>query len=193
VGEYLVLLRCKVDDDTTQVGIQLKHGWTGLGGKEVTVGTTYIDGQDGWELVELGKVSIPPTGNRDSWATTGNKVQDYSIVIAAERISDAGTLDLDCIILIPSKHMIYIDGADTGVSGGIVYIENAPDGTRYILAKTQADRYGAVEYSFSDTWEYPVGGGLLVIAAQTASTHDLTDTAALAISLVPRWHTFRIS
>jgi len=72
-GEYLVLCRCAVDAGT--VGLQMRYGYelgTMIPCEEVFINNT------SWRLIELGNVTIPPTGG-DTINLTGANAQ-YTMI-----------------------------------------------------------------------------------------------------------------
>ncbi|MDD5367455.1 MAG: hypothetical protein PHQ40_00355 [Anaerolineaceae bacterium] len=190
VGRYLVLGRVKVDAYPTQVALQLQHGWMGFSRGSI-VGTTYISGQTGWKLVELGQVQLPPTGYRGTGPGIGNGMGDYALKIFAERISPAGALYLDCLILVPAEHLLIVDGVwvDTGGGELAAYI-NPTEGDQYAIGSQANGILGNIDFSFSN-WQFPPGGALLVMAAQNATFHDLTPTLTPVFSVYPRWRGLR--
>jgi hypothetical protein len=194
VGSYLVLARMKLDAGTTEVAVQLQYGWGGLGtGTATPVGTTFLSAVDdasltNWNFIELGSVDFPPTGNRDDVAITNDEIKEVELNLWAERISVAGSLDLDCYVLIPNEHL-FVAKAPTNLDA-TVDAWTGPDGFQYCLGK-DGTTYGNMEYSFND-WYYPVGGGIMVIAVQASTiSQNLTDVAAMSVQLYPRWKTFR--
>lgn len=193
IGEYLVLCRCKVDAATTEVAIKLAHGWAGLSGQETPVGITYISGTTNWYLNELGTVQIPPTGNRGSVASTGDEIKHYFLSFSAERLSAAGSLDIDCVILVPTEHLLIIDRATISAGVGSRVEAFSPNADApYALYKTAAGGlYGNVEYSFNN-WGYPVGGGLFVVVGQGANSHALSNLINLDLALAYRWRSYRV-
>lgn len=185
VGKYLVLARCKVNAGSTQVRIQLRSGFFYLVDTETVVQDTIIDGQTGWNLVELGEVQFPPMGNRDGRAD--EQIEFASLTIWAERLSVAGTLDMDALILIPSEHLFKCSATGLVIDGGPeAYVTPIDD--NYAVGNS-AGYWGNLDFNMSN-WEYPLGGGIIVTAAED-NTHTLTGTLNVTLYLVPRWQSYR--
>ena len=192
IGRYLVLARCKLSSSSTELAIDLRHGWGGFSGMESSAGITYLSAvSDGdlvnWNLIPLGTVQIPPTGNRDDLMSA--EVEDCQLSVYAERMSVSGSLLVDCFILIPAEHLVVVSGAFVGNAGGPLEIYTPTANEPYALGKTSA-LYGNVEYSF-ENWNYPRGGGILVLAAQEATQHALSVTCNLDGEIMPRWRGYR--
>jgi hypothetical protein len=190
IGRYLVLGRLRVDAPTTQVAVQLRHGWLGFSTASV-VGTTFISGQTNWRLVELGQIQLPPTSYRDGAPTIGNGLSDYGVQIFAERLSGAGNLQLDCLILIPCETLVVADGASVDASGGLLAAySGSQDGDNYAVASQSNNYIGNIAYSFTD-WAMPYDGALLVLAAQNPSFHALAPVLQPILNVYPRWRGLR--
>jgi hypothetical protein len=194
IGRYLVLARVKLSSGTTEVAVDLRHGWGGFAGMESSAGITYLSAVTdsnltSWNLVPLGTVQIPTTGNREDVAAA--EVDNYMLSLFAERLSGSGSLLVDCFILIPAEHLAVINGASVGNAAGPLELYSPPGDEPYALGKTAAaGLYGNVEYSF-ENWNYPLGGGILVLAAQAAGSHSLSVTCNLDGELMPRWRGYR--
>jgi len=193
IGSYLLLGRLKLDADTTEIAIQIQHGWTQLGGTGTIVGTTFLSGVDdsslvNWNFIELGSINIPPTGNRENTITSSDDIKNYVIQLWSERISGSGELDIDCFVLIPNEHL-FVAKSPVDINNSVDAF-TGPDGYQYALGK-DGTTYGNLDFHFTD-WFYSIGGGIMVIAVQqTTRSVNLTDTADLTIELYPRWKTFR--
>jgi hypothetical protein len=199
IGRYLVLMRCKVSSGTTQVLVRLASGWD----RFTTHTEQIIDGKTSWNLVEMGEIQIPPTGNRDGVMTTDDALGYFGLLLSAERLSASGTLDVDGFVLVPSEHIITGDGADvySGNSGQLDYYtaplypfsEKGDD--QYAIFRNPAPVNGIqfVDYTFTN-WQYPIIGGTLVVAAEPWNAgHDLTATVNASLTVYPRWKSYRTS
>lgn len=192
VGDYLVLARCKVDTGT--VGVTLGCGTAFTAEEEVALRNMVQVSNTSWQLIELGEITLPPYGIRQS---VGSGSMDYvTLQIYAEQLTGTSELDVDCLILIPTKHMIYIDDTDTYYDSVsrleptycYTYEDEENDCVNY-RAGTPAR---APDRSFLN-WYWPPGGGTIVLAGQRSSSHDLTDVVSLEMNVNPRWHNFRES
>lgn len=202
-GRYLVLGRMKLSSATVECAVDLRYGWTDIADVEQSCGITYVSGVDNanltnWNLIPLGSVEIPPTGDRDSWvSTTGGFFLSFNFVLYAERLSDAGSMDTDCFVLIPTDHLCIIKGAKVGLDGSMVdhgvYIITGDDDVSYAVNKSALASLGNVEYSF-ENWNYPrtdSRGGIVVIAAQASDTHEIGSQADVALTVYPRYLIYR--
>ena len=185
MGNYLVLARMKVNAAGTKVRAQLRGGWAGFLGKESVFGTVYISGETNWKLFEMGRISFPTTGGRGGWYGTTSDLGDFQFVFFAQRDSVAGSLDVDCFILIPTDHLFYCDGASASSSSDLTaYIYE--DESQYAICENGATVWGNIEFGF-ENWNVSPAGGILVAAAQTATSHLLTPTLYVTLDVYARW------
>jgi hypothetical protein len=70
-----------------------------------------------------------------------------------------------------------------------LWLYTDPDEGQWAIGES-SQALGGLQPSF-ENWEYPVGGGLLVVAAQASTGHTLSRTVAFSISLYPRWKSYR--
>jgi hypothetical protein len=188
IGKYHILCRMKVASSATQVMIELKQYWQG---SYSSAGLTFIDGETTWTLFSLGTISLPPSGDRDNVASSHADFDDCGFSIYANSVDDTGTLDIDCYVLIPAEHTLTILGGEVSVSNTTLSIFTDPDELIWGLG-TSTQAQGGLQIS-PEGWEYPLGGGHLVIAAQADSGHTLaTDIDITNLALYPRWKTFRV-
>ena len=203
IGRYIVLLRCKINAASDEIALQLHHGWgryftpgTEIAGSAFLTGSAYTD----WQLVELGEIEIPPTGNRDNFATTGDRLLSYALNLHAQRVSVAGNLDVDCFVLIPSEHLVTANGASLSGTGdvGPLYFVTEPQNNQYAVCSIGNTTHAGVltpnmenvEFTFHD-WFYPVQGGIVVVAGQATNSSNLNVDLDLEFTLIPRWRTYR--
>lgn len=187
IGKYQVLCRCRVDAGNTQARIQLRSGFFYSAHElETVIQDTVIDGQTTWNLVELGEVQFPSMGNRDGLAS--GQLFTTTLAIFAERLSAGGTIDFDAFILIPSEYFFSCESLDEGVGSGPTVYKNSL-GDQFVVGRTSTV-WSNIDYSITN-WEYPLGGGLLVCAAE-GSSHTLTGTLDIDVHLYPQWQTYRV-
>lgn len=192
IGRYLVLGRVKLSSAATEVAVQLRHGFAGSAAYEAIVGTTYLSAVDNtaltnWNLVELGVVDIPPTGNRSG--IVSSTMDDYFLLLYAEQLAGASLL-FDCFVLIPAEHMVTAKGAlvDSNVNSLLNYFTGPDDFQTAVGVQAAGLNYNC-EFSF-ENWEFPIAGGLLVFAGQAQSLHALSQDVDLLLSIVPRFKSF---
>lgn len=202
IGEYLVLGRVKLSSAATEVHIQLKQGHLAYGTLTQVAGDTYLSAVTdsnltNWNLVELGHIQIPTTGNRESIANEATGLSWFGLSLLAERMSASGSLVIDCLVLIPTDY--YFTATDCRVGAGIDELQLITSNLNEQIALGSTPNSGAlggvrhysVNFSFNN-WFYPADGGILVIAGQKTAQHDLSQTLDLSIELCPRWPLFRV-
>jgi hypothetical protein len=185
IGKYHVLARMKVASSATQVMVELAQWWKGSYSSQ---GITFVDGETSWKLFSLGTISLPPFADRGNVASGHADFDDCGFAVLANSVDDTGTLDIDCYVLIPAEHSVTILGAGVDTTDNLWLYTDPDEGQWAIGESSQA--LGGLQPSF-ENWEYPVGGGLLVVAAQASTGHTLSRTVAFSISLYPRWKSYR--
>lgn len=188
VGRYLVLLRAKVGA-STECGAQISFGSTNDEGlpklEEVFFDNT------AWQLIELGEITIPPKGHRyQTDAETGANLDKLEVRVWAERLSGAGSLDLDCLYLVPSEHLFYsrTDASILATAETIMFV--LPDDSDLHLIESGTKTIARTDYSLQN-WQMPLDLGLAVVVGQEENGHDLTETYDLDLDWIPRWVMYR--
>jgi len=192
-GKFHVLLRAKVSNNTTVCHVQMKDGYDGALSWRTQQGYQVIDGAvtTSFFLYPLGTVTIPPTRGLSS----APDFSTFAIGVNAARVSGAGTLDMDSLVLIP-----YNEGAihasapipTPGLALDNIYIytreDEAIDGhTRAVVTTPPVDSL-AID---CQNWGCPVGSTMCVFAAQEETAQVITDSVTLDISRYHRWRTLR--
>jgi hypothetical protein len=187
-GRYLALGRLKCGTSTEFI-VDLYHGLGQLGdtpqGIEM-VGETKVT-NNLYKLVELGNVQIPPTGLK-IFDDFGTDTIDTWLYIYAQRISGTGNLWLDCIVLIPSEHMLTMKS--TGMAAGLfdwLYYRCGSDGKSIAYRYSGAAAYSEiVEHTVNDfTW--PPDGGMVIFAGQGTARHVGTALIDVDMYSYPRY------
>lgn len=194
IGRYLVLGRVKLSTAATEVAVQLRHGWAFAGSSlyQSVVGTTYLSAVDtpaltDWNLVELGVVDIPPTGNRSGISSA--EMGGYSLLIFAQRLAGANLL-FDCFVLIPAEHLFTAIGAR--VNDNVAHLLAAytgPDDFQTAIGVTGSTENHNCEFGF-ENWRFPIDGGIVVYASQAVDKHVLSENVDLMLTIAPRFKTF---
>lgn len=189
VGRYTALLRCQMT--AGQAAVQLKYGQTGQSATFISNEPVYIS-NTGWRLQELGVVEIPAFGGRLAASYAG--IENTQIEIWAESIT-TGSLDLDCLILIPSENFAWGEGAATQLVDA-----DARQTSFYTFEddSTIAVYYagGAVNSILAKDirkFSWPYGGGVAVIAGERSTSSVLGDAVNLVTTVYPRWDIHRSS
>jgi len=194
VGKYLVLARMKCGA-STECLVDLYQGLGQIGSDPMgieLVGETKVTNTV-YKLIELGQVQIPPFGIKmfDSGVAGA---MDTNLYIYAQRLSGTSTLSIDCLILIPSEHMLTIKNAGINHADDAIYFYSGPDGRSIAFTyDTTSGRDEIVEHTVTDfTWPND-GAGIVVHAAQSATVdHDITGTVRFIMSVYPRYSMIRV-
>ena len=118
-------------------------------------------------------------------------LDDFQLVIEAERLSGSNALDLDCLYLIPSAHLLHVRFEGSGGAGSISCNALAfPDDSQIVFGKEGGEPVTSTEFVLLD-WFFPLHVGFAVAAAQSLTAHDLTDAHDLRFTWFPRWAMFR--
>jgi hypothetical protein len=196
LGHYQLLCRCKVDSGTA-VALDIRQGSAGMADADHVVNEPAYITNTSWQLIELGRVQIPPSGWR---AAHGNNdiVKSTQFQLWAERLSGTGYLHLDCLVFIPATHFVKVEGAAIQYQAGspapftypaeIITDEND---TRTALAYLAATSPAAVLQPVDQEWYLPTDGGLLVLAAERQAEHVLAEYVYPVMYTHPRWLSFR--
>jgi hypothetical protein len=198
-GRYLVLMRCRVETSTT-VAAQLKTGLAG-GNALDPHEKIYIDNDTfstDWRFVEMGEIDIPPINKELYGRPSGTFEEETMIELWVERVSGSNGFEVDCFVLIPSRHMFFIDGADVQYDGGppafyspatvYTFPNDTVDAVAYDYSSEEPDN--TIEFSTRDFY-LPKDGWLVVVAAQRATVSTLGDDVDLEMDYHPRWYSFR--
>jgi hypothetical protein len=145
-----------------------------------------------WKLIELGEVMIPPGGYREAYEVAGDDLIKYfTFSVYAERLSGTGYLHLDSLYLIPTDHYAHgiFDAED--VSGCQLAIFTTPDDRQLARMVTYTTQYTLQGETVLSNWVLPVDPGILVVAGQEMTQHNLLDTYDVDLTWYPRWPLFR--
>ncbi len=189
VGRYHVIFRSKVTNSDTKLGVKMVFGFSSgvfdTDAPQVHYEIQYIvPGHTNWGMYSLGTIDIPPGGLRKMATNklgTGNVVRALQLRLHTERLEGTGDHEMDCFILVPADHSIFIDGitASIVVPDDIWVFTNENDTLScYVEAPgtgTIID-FPAVADIGIDTWGYPQGGGFLVVAAERKTLSNWGDT-----------------
>lgn len=191
-GQYLVLLRYKLSAGN-EVVLQMRTGYS--------QNATFAPGElkpvtaTSYRFCEMGTVGIPPMGYRYEFhPSAGDDVtlKNYQIQIWAYRTGAAVNLTVDCLVLIPIPHFTYSEGS------AIVYTDASSQTSTY--HRTTADgRAIALYYDTGSNpttnliytldpadWVMPIGGGVLVFAAERTASQVVSDAANIGWALIYR-------
>jgi len=188
VGKYLVLLRCKVDSGAT-VGVRMFSGYDNT--LTAIYQPTYYRPVYGitntlYMFKELGVISIPSFGYRRLLRNVA-LIKNFTIGVQAERTGGSGSnaIFCDCLVLIPYTHFIHASKAEMSAAR-VVHVYMDEMGESSALMSESAVALANMEVQ-SNNWEYPVDGGLLVLAAERVTASDKTDAATIYLNYRRRY------
>jgi hypothetical protein len=194
VGKMLVLGRMKVSDGTTVCRVRLESGFAGTRAYNKK-NKIVVEGDD-WTMYALGQVMLPETGRSLSANTA---ILNQILRISAERYAGSGTLDLDCLILIPIDEGFISVAAQTDPG-----TYTGPDEFSVRISRSADERISAAgSYGtegppfYTDVAVQATGGPgpgenvHVILAAQRETGSDIEDEVNLALYLYRRWLTLR--
>lgn len=189
MGRYLVLLRAKVTGSAV-CGIQMRYGYSSAPTsqqEEVFISNT------AWQLIELGEMQIPPHVYRNQLGSAGVDVRHTTISLWHERISGAGSLEVDAFCLIPAEHLVTVRGMSPQATlTPKVFIFTFPYDEQICTIDDNEDDWPlmSAEWTARD-WYLPTDPGIVVCAAQEATGHVLAHVLQVQIQYIPRWRLYR--
>lgn len=186
-GNFTVLVRAKTNSGSTSVNAYIKYGiLTGqIKRTPVTISGT------SWKLYELGTVTMPFTNSLIT-APIGN----MGIFLYLQRLSVAGSIDIDCFVLIP------IDEASIKVKASSDITTDSEAAYIYIRADGQIVSFVADFSTLTlrdstqavlNNWSTPINNEapLIVGAAMSSTASVLGDKFQLFSNAMPRYRNLR--
>jgi hypothetical protein len=183
-GRYQVLLRAKLSASSTTVRVRLLSGSYGdyehpANGARVPIAST------SWQFYDLGTARNP--GHR---MIGGEDYLDHVLFgIAAERVSGAGSLEMDCLMFVPIEEGFVFAKVITPGSGLPASVFRSADGKVFGYTTGANTAYSLIEPKAKGG--LPLGSGIGVIAAERDGQSVLTDTVDVDLSVYQRWETLR--
>jgi hypothetical protein len=192
-GYYHAFLRCRVDNADTQVGVRLSTSfWSfDLSIPRNQTATQYLDGETAYRILPMGTIQMPPSGLRTTMQNLGPPMTDFWdkfwFNFEAQRITGTGNFWMDCMVLIPAEHSIYVERLHSD-PGTVINIITNEDGTLEVYTLSGNELLFGEVGTISDTgmkpWGYPRDGGVIVVVAEnTADTLDVVNCDLDAIDL----------
>ncbi len=184
-GRYNVLLRARVLASASTVTFQMKSGFgTALAPAEYKQITN-----TNYQFISLGEVLIPPMGQYVNFYGSGIN-RTFTIAVFAERNSSIGSVNMDCLCLVPADHYTSAIGCAVDSAGGYTAAYTHEDDSHggYSL-DASGNPQGALELGFRD-WELPIKGGLFVICAERNGAQVRADTVDVTLYAVHRHRLF---
>ena len=189
VGDYLVLLRCKVKSGSV-IGVQMRYGFYDAtpGKQKIPNQRVYVSNAN-YMIVPVGRWRNPPQGLRaDMSFDVSGDFGDNAFEFYAEVITASGSdwIDWDAIGLVPATHLWYAKGADFSLASSFVEWETLEDDRQAGMAKLGGLQSGAVEFVAHDP-AWPFDGGMGVLFSNQNAFHELLATADLSMAVRHRY------
>lgn len=197
VGRYTVLLRAKTDVEDTTIGVQLAISYKNPTLKHAQIEylpvqyfTSETAARVAWRYIELGSVTIPPSGLRHELRDALSSVPIW-FGLLAERVEGTGSLYADCYVLIPEEHQVILQQGVLSTSEE-AYVFTNEDGTvEGYIGQAGSQKTTGKFAPNPRHWSFPWEGGDLVIAAAQDDEHDLSLTANVSIYVYRKWRLYR--
>lgn len=196
-GLHTILLRAKITDTTT-FRVRLASGYqldTLRDNARVLISST------DWKLYDLGTVLIAPSRYPMERPTDGlfrNRLPSFMLAVKAQvAVENSGSLDLDCLALIPQEDgACHISSASVNNGeAGELHMIHGPDDRRqaYTVSSGGLDGLGIAKSATpeADNYFLPTGQGTMVLAAQDADQHRLLEECRVILRFYPRWVFYR--
>jgi len=194
-GRHLVLLRAKGSGLTAY--IRMDSGYSGAANWRT--GTRILVDSTSWYLYPLGYITIPATRMSEFETLEGGAAtfNNFGVRINAQLASGSGTLDMDCLILIPQDEgAVYINNANleyTSSTPGWADVGYDPFNNTYQVNRLSP--WLAVDKTLEAQFEHlalPNGSGnIVILAAQRASSQVLADVMGISFFGRFRWRSLR--
>lgn len=201
IGEYLVLGRLKLTAGLTgaeRIGIRLYQSFLS-GGERTLTGELLLTSDNAnhtnWGLYELGSLRIPAPGYRYSaeYSSAGVMERNTMMQFHAERQVSTASLYVDCFILIPKNGLVKFTGVNMAATAETMYARmlNLAAGDKTAFLVGPATQMYLIDFTPPNECEWPVDGGVVVLAAQDHNNSSLTQTCVVNYSIYPRYSLYR--
>lgn len=184
VGRYLVLGRVKASDTDSRLFLQMRYG-NSANENKVEHQYVFMASHDQWHLQPLGEVQLPAGANR---VNAVNDIRHSEIEIWAGRREGLAKLEIDRLILIPSRHMVKIEAPEilSGLETLIEFRTHENDSySTEITMGLDGPVYSAIPRNRK--LFLPYDGGLMVVAGQRNRVSVPNDYVEFEMQWHPRW------
>lgn len=184
VEKYTAVLGYATSATSTTYGIQLKHGYGDLQQLE-EVFVTPAD--TNYHYVELGDVEIPTVAFRS--VLTDFEIGEHKFSVLAERLSGAGSLSFDVIILIPKRRQLIFSPSSSATSTAYAIVTENNQTLGYLASGGGID---TTTVNLEHTLSIPPAGGLMVYLGTLDETakRDKAGTANIRLTYFERWERY---
>lgn len=193
-GTFVVLLRAKMTAGTGEVRLYQLYR---LDTTARVIGPIVEVASASWTMYNLGVVQIPMRDLRGIGTATIAATRDlnYALQVWARRTSGAGSLDLDCLVLIPAdEYFLYVENLRAGGSDpDIAYISESPLGDLVAVSvDTATNEIQALGNVAANGDTVPNGDGRLYgVIARASKITDITDDWDPTLQVYSRWRSLR--
>ena len=196
-GSYTALARVKLTG-AGDVDIAAKFGYTSSSALNPIGSPQKVTNTD-WKLIPLGNVTFPP-GRMLSDVDSALRMANLGFEIYAQKISGSSNLYLDTLVLVPSRHALFVDGCsicrssytDDDSGGAYSYADldvRVSEADEVVILAEAADFLGinaAILPAIID-WEIPNEDGVFVCFAERTLSHEIADDFVVTVKYVPRY------
>ena len=192
-GKFLVLLRYKAEGSGVGYHVRLNQAFNATS-VVAPVSEVYIAGEASpiWRFAELGVITLPFGSGRDDAPSAATSIAYSGVSLDVARINGSGGDDfiMDCLVMIPMAHHLYIDEIYINITfdeGIAMTFENDENLALSVNDSPPSTINQPAPASFIN-WYVPPEGGLLV-AAYEDSAAVVTNATAI-VEWLPRWALF---
>ena len=186
-GDYLWLLRNKLDANSTTWELQLRWGYTAMDDADFMRGPIVEVSSTSWDYAEMGRMPIPLYDLR-AYGDGDDSDQTYAVQLWARETSGRANIDFDCFCLIP---------LDEGWLKAWDFTLPAGSSATWVLREAPLAGLSAV-FGGSRTTEWaahkfrpPPGNSELIIVYAGESSHDISVGISASIQYFERWANLR--
>jgi hypothetical protein len=178
-GRYNVLLRCRMTADSCNVLMKSGYGTALAPAEYKTVNWT------SFKFVSIGEILIPPMGNYLESFVDASIYRTFSITVWAERVTGAGSLNMDCLVLIPADHFTYNIGSSIENNAPTNHLVFEDGKHTAISLNSSGSPNAGLQFGFRG-WEVPIGGGALVVAGERSASQVRGDNFLIYMAATHR-------
>jgi hypothetical protein len=190
-GDFLWLLRAKVDSGTWEVRLSFAYG--PLTAEADTIKTDIIEiTNTSWRFLDVAPMPIPLRNIHAITPTdvTGALGEDfYTIKVYARRTDGSGDLNLDCLIPLPiDEGFIKTEYSTAGTADLEYQFGESPEGICQVIAgfSTYLYRPGSIEGIYN--FRLPPGDGRMYCVYERDASSDLTDTILINSRYIAKYY-----
>jgi len=191
-GTFVVLLRAKITAGTADVRLYQMYK---LDPMARVIGPIVEVATDEWVMYNLGVAQIPMRDLRGigTAVIAATRDMNYALRVSARQTSGAGSLDMDCLVLVPAdEYFLYAENMGGG-TGDIAYITESPLGDLVSVAlDTGTNEIEALGNVAANGDTVPPGDGRMYgVVARLSKETSITDDWDPSLQVYSRWRSLR--